>query len=98
MTRERRTYIANDLLFACQPQGYVCTRTALNRMCQDILQHGKITDVHHHSAHSIDPDGTERRFDWGTQALTVVCDHVPHISYTIHLSGFRVSHIIEETM
>jgi hypothetical protein len=88
-----RTYIPNNLEWS--ENGYPCYPKVINRMCRDILRHGKIAEIHHHTATSISPDGTTGKLDMGTQVLTVECEHVPHIIYVIHLSGFRVLRIIE---
>lgn len=60
--------------------------------------HGKVTEIVQHTSTWLNPDGTSGAHAERSQALAVECDHVPNITYTIHLTGYRVTSIIETTV
>lgn len=92
MNRTKR-YFPEDLEWSVQ--GEKCRVRDINRMCESILTHGTVTDVHRHTAQSFDPNGTREVWPQESQAITIECDHLPGLVYIIHLCGFRVTEIIE---
>lgn len=87
------SFIPNDLEW--HAQGLQCQPRTLNSMCEQIFKHGRITEIIRHTSQWRHPDGTGGINGQRSQALEVKCDHLPNITYVVHLIGFRVIEIIE---
>jgi hypothetical protein len=91
--QEVNHYIPTDLEWSAN--GLPCEPRVLNMMCEQILKNGRISEIVRHTAGWHHADGTSGVHGLSSQVLVVECDHIPCITYAIHLTGFRVTEIIE---